>query len=99
MAEKLKASTPSKERRGTPPPRELGGVASDEANYLSLTAARKRKMMEMGERRRGKWAHKHNATAAALRGVADALPDVGQSKGTGADGRATLRDMQKAQSS
>jgi len=77
--------------------RQLGSAAADEAKDLSVAATRK--VMEMGERRREKRADKPHATAAALREAADAGVDVEQIKGTGADGRVILRDVQKAQRS
>jgi hypothetical protein len=77
--------------------KQLGSVASDEAKDLSLAATRK--VMEMGERHRENRADKHNATAAALREAGDAGIDIEEIEGTGADGRVTLRDVQKAQRS
>ena len=77
--------------------KQLGSVASDEAKDLSMAASRK--MAEMGERHREKRADKHNATAAALREAGDAGIDIEDIEGTGADGRVTLRDVQKAQRS
>ena len=56
-------------------------------------------MMEMAERRREKRADRHNATATALREAADPGLDVEQIEGTGANGRVTPRDVQKAQQS
>ena len=84
----------SPRRRSRPRPSSSGSVASDEAKDLSLAATRK--VMELGERRREKRADKHNATAAAMREAEDAGLDIEEIEGTGADGRVTLRDVQKA---
>ena len=76
--------------------KQLGSAASDEAKDLSLAATRK--VMELGEQRREKRAHKHHATAAALREAEDAGIDIEDVEGSGSDGRITLRDVQKARS-
>jgi pyruvate/2-oxoglutarate dehydrogenase complex dihydrolipoamide acyltransferase (E2) component len=74
--------------------KQLGAVASDEAKDLSIAATRK--VMELGDKRREKRADKHRATAAAMREAEDAGLDIEELEGTGADGRVTLRDVQKA---
>jgi len=74
--------------------KELGSAASDEAKDLGLAATHK--AMEMGERRRQRRAEKHNATAAALRKAEEHGVDVDQVEGTGAEGRVTVHDVEKA---
>jgi pyruvate/2-oxoglutarate dehydrogenase complex dihydrolipoamide acyltransferase (E2) component len=73
--------------------KQLGSAASDEAKDLSLAATRK--VMELGEKRREKRAGKHQATAAAMREAENAGLDIEEIEGTGADGRVTLRDVQR----
>jgi hypothetical protein len=74
--------------------KELGSAASDEAKDLGLAATHK--AMELGERRRQRRAEKHNATAAALRKAEEHGVDVDQVEGTGAEGRVTVHDVEKA---
>jgi len=74
--------------------KEIGAAASDEAKELGLAATHK--AMELGERRRQKRAIKHNATEAALRKAEEAGVDVDEVEGTGAEGRVTVHDVEKA---
>ncbi len=74
--------------------KEIGAAASDEAKDLGLAATHK--AMELGERRRQKRAQKHNATEAALRRAEEAGVDVDEVEGTGAEGRVTVHDVEKA---
>jgi e3 binding domain len=74
--------------------KEIGSAATDEAKDLGLAATHK--AMELGERRRQRRAEKHNATAAALRKAEEHGVDVDQVEGTGAEGRVTVHDVEKA---
>ncbi len=74
--------------------KELGSAASDEAKDLGLAATHK--AMELGERRRQRRAEKHNATAAALRKAEEHGVDIDEVEGTGAEGRVTVHDVEKA---
>jgi len=74
--------------------KELGSAASDEAKDLGLAATHK--AMELGERRRQRRAEKHNATAAALRKAEEHGVDIDHVEGTGAEGRVTVHDVEKA---
>jgi pyruvate/2-oxoglutarate dehydrogenase complex dihydrolipoamide acyltransferase (E2) component len=74
--------------------KEIGAAASDEAKELGLGAAHK--AMELGERRRQRRAQKHNATPAALRKAEEAGVDIDEVEGTGAEGRVTVHDVEKA---
>jgi pyruvate/2-oxoglutarate dehydrogenase complex dihydrolipoamide acyltransferase (E2) component len=74
--------------------KELGSAASDEAKDLGLAATHK--AMELGERRRQRRAEKHNATAAALRKAEEHGVDIDDVEGTGAEGRVTVHDVEKA---
>src|SRR5436853_1107391 len=74
--------------------KELGSAASDEAKDLGLAATHK--AMELGERRRQRRAEKHNATAAALRKAEEHGVDIDHGEGTGAEGRVTVHDVEKA---
>ena len=74
--------------------KEIGAAASDEAKELGLAAGHK--AMELGERRRQRRASKHNATAAALRKADEAGVDIDEVEGTGAEGRVTVHDAEKA---
>jgi len=76
--------------------KELGAAASDEAKELGLAATHK--AAELGERRRQRRADKHNATEAALRQAEEAGVDLDEIEGSGAEGRITVRDIQKASS-
>jgi pyruvate/2-oxoglutarate dehydrogenase complex dihydrolipoamide acyltransferase (E2) component len=76
--------------------REIGAAATDEAKELGLAATHKAK--ELGERRRQKRATKHNATEAALREAEESGVDIDGVEGTGAGGRITVHDVQKAAS-
>jgi e3 binding domain len=76
--------------------KELGSAASDEAKELGLAATHK--AAELGERRRQRRAEKHNATEAAMREAAGAGVDLDEIDGSGAEGRITVRDVQKAAS-
>jgi len=75
--------------------KQVGSAATDEAKDLSLAATRK--MSELGDKRREKRADKHHATAAAMRDAEEAGLDIEEIEGTGADGRVTVRDVQRAQ--
>lgn len=74
--------------------KEIGAAASDEAKELGMAATHKAK--ELGERRRQRRAEKHNATAAALRKAEEAGVDIDEVEGTGAEGRVTVHDVEKA---
>jgi e3 binding domain len=74
--------------------KEIGAAASDEVKDLGLGAAHK--AIELGERRRQKRAEKHNATAAALRKAEEAGVAIDEVEGTGAEGRVTVHDVEKA---
>ncbi len=74
--------------------KEIGSAASDEAKDLGLAATHK--AMELGERRRQRRAEKHHATAAALRKAEEQGVDIDQVDGTGAEGRVTVHDVEKA---
>lgn len=74
--------------------KEIGAAATDEVKDLGLAATHK--AMELGERRRQRRAAKHNATEAALRKAEEAGVDVDQVEGTGAEGRVTVHDVEKA---
>lgn len=74
--------------------KEIGAAASDEAKDLGLAATHK--AMELGERRRQRRAIKHNATAAALRKAEEAGVDIDEVEGSGAEGRVTVHDVEKA---
>jgi hypothetical protein len=74
--------------------KEIGAAATDEAKELGLAATHK--AMELGERRRQRRAEKHNATAAALRKAEEHGVDIDDVDGTGAEGRVTVHDVEKA---
>ena len=74
--------------------KEIGAAASDEAKELGMAATHK--AMELGERRRQRRAEKHNATEAALRRAEEHGVDIDEVKGTGAEGRVTVHDVEKA---
>jgi len=74
--------------------KEIGSAATDEAKDLGLAATHK--AMELGERRRQRRALKHNATAAALREAEEGGLDIEDVEGTGAEGRVTVHDVQRA---
>jgi e3 binding domain len=74
--------------------KEIGAAASDEVKDLGLAATHK--AMELGEKRRQRRAEKHNATAAALRKAEEAGVDIESVEGTGAEGRVTVHDVEKA---
>jgi pyruvate/2-oxoglutarate dehydrogenase complex dihydrolipoamide acyltransferase (E2) component len=73
---------------------EIKSAASDEVKDIGLGAAHKAK--ELGEKRRQRRAEKHNATAAALRKAEEAGVDIEDVEGTGAEGRVTVHDVEKA---
>ncbi|HET9184850.1 MAG TPA: E3 binding domain-containing protein [Solirubrobacterales bacterium] len=77
--------------------KEIGAAASDEVKDLGLGAAHK--AMELGEKRRQRRAQKHNATAAALRKADEGGLDIEDVEGTGAGGRVTVHDVEKAMAS
>jgi hypothetical protein len=74
--------------------KEIGAAASDEVKDIGLAATHK--AMELGERRRQRRAAKHNATEAALRKAEESGVDVDEVEGTGAEGRVTVHDVEKA---
>ncbi|HET9198682.1 MAG TPA: E3 binding domain-containing protein [Solirubrobacterales bacterium] len=74
--------------------KEIGSAASDEAKELGMAATHK--AMEMGERRRQRRAARHNATAAALRKAEEHGVDIDDVEGSGAEGRVTVHDVEKA---
>jgi pyruvate/2-oxoglutarate dehydrogenase complex dihydrolipoamide acyltransferase (E2) component len=76
--------------------REIAAAASDEAKDLGLAATQK--AVQLGERRRQKRAVKHNATPAALRAAEENAVNIDEVEGTGAEGRVTVHDVQKAAS-
>jgi e3 binding domain len=75
---------------------ELTSAASDEARDLGLAA--RHKVLEIGERRRQRRAEKHDATEAALRKAEELGVDVDEVEGSGAGGRVTVRDVERAAS-
>ncbi|HEX6780524.1 MAG TPA: E3 binding domain-containing protein [Solirubrobacterales bacterium] len=74
--------------------KEIGAAATDEAKELGMAATHK--AMELGERRRQRRAAKHNATQAALRKAEEHGVDIDDIEGTGAEGRVTVHDVEKA---
>jgi len=74
--------------------KEIGAAATDEAKELGLAASHK--AMELGEKRRQRRAEKHNATAAALRKAEEHGVDIDSVEGSGAEGRVTVHDVEKA---
>lgn len=74
--------------------KEIGAAATDEAKELGLAATHK--AMELGEKRRQRRAEKHNATAAALRKAEEHGVDIDSVEGSGAEGRVTVHDVEKA---
>lgn len=74
--------------------KEIGAAATDEAKDLGLAATHK--AMELGQRRRARRAAKHNATEGALRKAEELEVDVEDVEGTGAEGRVTVHDVEKA---
>jgi hypothetical protein len=74
--------------------KELGAAASDEAKELGLAASQK--ATEIGERRRQRRASKHNATTGALRKAEELGLDIDEVEGSGAEGRVTVHDVEKA---
>jgi len=74
--------------------KEIGAAATDEAKELGMAATHK--AMELGERRRQRRAAKHNATEAALRKAEEHGVDIDDVDGTGAEGRVTVHDVEKA---
>jgi hypothetical protein len=73
---------------------EIKAAAGDEVKDIGLGAAHKAK--ELGEKRRQRRAEKHNATAAALRKAEEEGVDIDEVEGTGAEGRVTVHDVEKA---
>lgn len=74
--------------------KEIGAAASDEAKELGLAAGQKAR--ELGQRRRQRRAMKHHATEAALRKAEESGVDIDDVDGTGAEGRVTVHDVEKA---
>jgi hypothetical protein len=74
--------------------KELGAAASDEAKELGLAASQK--ATEIGERRRQRRASKHNATTGALRKAEELGLGIDEVEGSGAEGRITVHDVEKA---
>ena len=75
--------------------KELGAAASDEARHLGLAATHK--VMELGDRRRDKRAAKQGATPAALQRAEELGVDLNDVEGSGAQGRITVRDVERAE--
>jgi hypothetical protein len=75
---------------------EIKAAASDEVKDIGLGAAHK--AMEIGEKRRQRRAQKRNATEAALRRAEEGGVDIDDVEGTGAEGRVTVHDVEKAMS-
>jgi hypothetical protein len=73
---------------------EIGAAATDEVKDLGLAATHKARAL--GERRRQRRAMKHNATEAALRKAEETGVDIEDVEGTGAEGRVTVHDVEKA---
>jgi pyruvate/2-oxoglutarate dehydrogenase complex dihydrolipoamide acyltransferase (E2) component len=73
--------------------KEIGSAASDEAKDLGLAATRKVK--ELGARRRHRRADRHHATEAAIRRADEHGLELDEIEGTGAEGRVTVRDVQR----
>jgi hypothetical protein len=74
--------------------REVGHAASDEARDLGLAATRR--VRALGERREQRRAKRLNATDAAVR-IADQLGiDLADIRGSGSDGRITVKDVREA---
>ncbi|HEX6456186.1 MAG TPA: E3 binding domain-containing protein [Solirubrobacterales bacterium] len=73
---------------------EIKAAASDEVKDIGLGAAHK--AIELGEKRRQRRAQKHNATEAAMRKAQEAGVDIDEVEGTGAEGRVTVHDVEKA---
>ena len=73
---------------------EIKAAAGDEVKEIGLGAAHKAK--ELGEKRRRRRAEKHHATEAALRKAQEAGVDIDEVEGTGAEGRITVHDVEKA---
>jgi pyruvate/2-oxoglutarate dehydrogenase complex dihydrolipoamide acyltransferase (E2) component len=61
-----------------------------------LGTAAQEKVKGLGEKRRERKAEKHNATEAALRTASELDVDLDDVKGTGADGRITVKDVREA---
>lgn len=76
--------------------KELGAAAGDEAKELGIAASQK--AIEMGQRRRQRRATKHNATVGALRKAEEQGIDIDGVEGSGAEGRVTVHDVEKATS-
>ena len=74
--------------------KQLGAAAGHEARDLGLTATHK--VMELAERRREKRAAKHQATPTALERAEELGVDLTDVEGSGAEGRITVRDVQRA---
>ena len=70
------------------------GVRPKAEDYRSVTGTPCKKLPG----RRQKRAEKHNATAAALRKAEEARVDIDDVEGTGAEGRVTVHDVEKAMS-
>jgi e3 binding domain len=75
--------------------KEIGAAASDEAKGLTLAAARK--AHELADRRRQHRAEKHGATEAAFAKARELGIDIESVEGTGAGGRITVKDVERAQ--
>jgi hypothetical protein len=75
--------------------KELGSAAGDEAKDLGLAATHK--VMELGDRRRQRRAEKYHATEAAMRRAEEQGVDLAEVEGSGAKGRITVRDVERAE--
>jgi hypothetical protein len=75
--------------------REIGNAASDEARDIGLGATRK--VRELGERRAHRRAGKYQATDAAVRFADELGVDLEGLRGTGNEGRITVKDVREAE--
>jgi hypothetical protein len=74
--------------------REVKHAASDEARDIG--AAAKRTVRTLGDRGESRRAEQHHATETAVRVAEDLGIDLSRLKGTGYDGRITVRDVRQA---
>jgi hypothetical protein len=75
--------------------REIGNAASDEARDIGLGATRKAR--KLGERRAHRRAGKYQATEAAVRFADELGVDLEGLRGTGNEGRITVKDVREAE--
>jgi hypothetical protein len=74
--------------------KEIGAAAGDEARDLGLAATHK--VRELGDRRRERRAAKHHATPAAVHRAEELGVELAGVDGSGAAGRITVRDVERA---